>query len=165
MATLAAAVGDHRRSVPLEGYDPDGLLASVQVALDTALIDDVAWLSPPAAAAALYELAAALPQSDAKREIGRRVLQRLRRGDAATFVALATQLALGSRRALSGAAIRARVALSLDLPIGSGARADGLALALISRKEVSREWLSIPSTGSLPSRRLAAWATVVSEYG
>ncbi|HJL48943.1 MAG TPA: serine/threonine protein kinase, partial [Polyangiaceae bacterium LLY-WYZ-15_(1-7)] len=156
MATLAAAVGDHRRSVPLEGYDPDGLLASVQVALDTALIDDVAWLSPPAAAAALYELAAALPQSDAKREIGRRVLQRLRRGDAATFVALATQLALGSRRALSGAAIRARVALSLDLPIGSGARADGLALALISRKEVSREWLSIPSTGSLPSRRLAA---------
>ncbi|MCB9611287.1 MAG: serine/threonine protein kinase [Sandaracinus sp.] len=156
LATLAAAVADHRRTVPLEGLDPDELLASVEHALETRLVEDVEWLSAPAAAAALYELAAALPQSDAKRELGRRVLLRLRDGDAATFVALATQLALSSRRALAGAAMRARVALSLDLPLGSGVHADGLALALISRRDVSREWLAIPSTGGLPQRRLAA---------
>jgi hypothetical protein len=156
LATLAAAVADHRRTVPLEGLDPDELLASVEHAIESRLVDDVEWLSAPAASAALYELAAALPQSDAKRDLGRRVLRRLRDGDAATFVALATQLALSSRRALSGAAMRARVALSLDLPLGSGVHADGLALALISRRDVSREWLAVPSTGGLPQRRLAA---------
>lgn len=156
LATLAAAVGDHWRTVPLEGLDPDELLASVEHALETRLAEDVDWLSGPAAAAALYELAAALPQSEAKRELGRRVLRRLRDGDAATFVALATQLALSSRRALAKASMRARVALSLDLPLGSGVHADGLALALISRRDVSREWLALPSTGGLPQRRLAA---------
>lgn len=156
VATLAAAVADHRRTVPLEGLDPDELLGSIELALETQLADDVAWLSPPASAAALYEIASALPQSAAKRELGRRVLQRLRAGEAETFVALATQLASSSRRALAGAAMRARVALSLDLPLGSGVHADGLALALISRREVSREWLVVPCTGSLPQRRLAA---------
>jgi peptide/nickel transport system permease protein len=63
--------------------------------------------------------------------MGRRVLSTLHRGDAATFVALATSLALGTRRALSGTHMRARVALALDLPIGSGVRADALALALV----------------------------------
>jgi len=156
IATLAAAVTDHRRAVPLEGHDPDELLRAVTVAMSTNLIDDLDWLSPPAAAAAIYELASALPPSEIKRDLGRRVLRRLHRGDAATFVALATRLALTSKRALSGASVRARVALSLDLPIGTGTRADGLALALISRRELSREWLAQPSTGSLPSRRLAA---------
>ena len=156
IATLAAAVADQRRSVPLEGLDPEELLRSVSNAVATDLVDDVEWLSAPAAAAALYELAAALPTSDAKRDLGRRVLQRLHQGDAATFIALATQLALGSRRALAGASTRARVALALDLPIGLGAKADGLALALISRRDSAREWLTLPSTGSLPSRRLAA---------
>ncbi|MEM9073294.1 MAG: serine/threonine-protein kinase [Myxococcota bacterium] len=156
VATLAAAVADHRRSVPLEGLDPEELLRSMEGALATKLVDDVEWLSAPAAAAAIYEIAAALPSSEVKRDLGRRVLKRLRRGDAATFVALATQLALGARRALTGASIRARVALSLDLPIGLGARADGLALALISRRDSAREWLTNPSSGSLPSRRLAA---------
>jgi hypothetical protein len=156
MATLAASVTNRRRPVPLEGLDPRALASSVRTALQTRLIDDLDWLSAPASAAALYELAAALPAGPEKRELGRRVLQRLHQGDAATFVALATQLALGSRRALSGAPLRARVALSLDLPLGSGARVDGLALALISRRELEREWLRIPSTGSLPARRLAA---------
>ncbi len=84
------------------------------------------------------------------------MLRRLHRGDAATFIALATRLALGARRALTGASTRARVALSLDLPIGVGARADGLALALISRRDMAQEWLTVPASGSLPSRRLAA---------
>lgn len=156
LATLAADIADDRRAVPLEGYDPEPMLASVQVALATGLVDDLAFLSRPAAAASLYELANALPASEVKRELGRRVFQLLQRGDAATFVAVATRLALGSAKALDGPAMRARVALSLELPIGAGVRADHLALALISRDELRRQWLDIPSTGSLPSRRLAA---------
>lgn len=156
MATLAGAVADPRQAVPLEGLDPDALLQSLGAALSSKLVDDVDWLSAPAAAAALYELAAALPAGTVKRELGRRVLRRLHRGDAATFIALATRLALGARRALTGASTRARVALSLDLPIGVGARADGLALALISRRDMAQDWLTAPASGSLPSRRLAA---------
>jgi len=155
MATLAADIAV-QRPVPLEGFDPELLRKSVQAAVALNLLDDLDFLSPPAAAAALYELAAALPDGVERREIGRRILKLLYEGDAPTFVALATQMAVGSPRALSGAPVRARVALSLDLPLGAGAKADRLALALISRREVEREWLTLPSTGSLSSRRLAA---------
>ena len=156
MATLARAVVDERRPVPLEGLDPDALLQSVDVALQGGYVDRLDWLSGPASAAALYEVAAALPSSATKRKLGRLVLQRLRSGDAATFVAVATQLALGSQRALRGRSMRARVALSLTLPIGTVASADALALALISRQDLGRDWVRKPATGSLPSRRLAA---------
>jgi hypothetical protein len=156
MATLARAVVDERHPVPLEGLDPDLLLQSMSVAVESALVERLDWLSGPAAAAALYELAAALPSSPTKRDLGRMVLQRLRRGDAATFVSVATQLALSSQRALSGRSMQARVALALSLPIGMVSNVDGLALALISRRELSRDWLGTPATGSLPSRRLAA---------
>jgi hypothetical protein len=156
MATLARAVVDERRPVPLEGLDPDALLQSMEFAIEGGLVGRLDWLSRPAAAAALYEVAAALPASPIKRQLGRMVLQRLREGDAATFVAVATQLALGSQRALSGRSIRARVALALSLPIGTVNNVDALALALISRQDTSRDWLRTPATGSLPSRRLAA---------
>ncbi|MEM8609665.1 MAG: serine/threonine-protein kinase [Myxococcota bacterium] len=156
MATLARAVVDERRPVPLEGLDPRALQKSIEVALEGGYVERLDWLSPPAAAAALYELAAALPTSTTKRALGRLVLDRLRRGDAPTFVAVATQLALGSQRALSGRAMRARVALALSLPIGMVTSADALALALISRQDLGRDWVSSPATGSLPSRRLAA---------
>lgn len=155
MATLAAAI-ETQHALPLEGLDPDALAESVKSALETKLIEDVGFLSAPAANAALYELAAALPMGNERRELGRIVLKNLHQGDAHTFVALATQIALGSRRALSGTPIRARVALALDLPFGVDTRSDALALALISRRDMEREWLSAPSTGALPSRRLAA---------
>lgn len=155
MATLAAEAAV-QRPIPLEGLDPDAVLKSTRAAIAIGLIDDLDFLSPPASATALYELAAVLPMGEERRELGRRVARRLHRGNAATFVALATQLALGSKRALSGPAIRARVALALDLPIGSETRADALALALVSRKELAWEWLVAPSAGALPSRRLAA---------
>ncbi|HJL14683.1 MAG TPA: protein kinase [Sandaracinaceae bacterium LLY-WYZ-13_1] len=155
MATLAAEAADHR-PVPLEGLDPQEVLASTRTAIGMGLVDDLDFLTPAHSAAALYELASVLPMGEERRELGRRVARRLHTGDAGTFVALATQLAMGSRRALSGAAVRARVALALDLPIGSGTRADALALALISRHDLAQEWLIGPATGSLPSRRLAA---------
>lgn len=154
-ANLGAAASEYR-PVPLEGLDPGALRDSTKVALADGLMDDLAWLSPPHRAAAIYELAAALPPCDEKRDLGRRVLLLLQEGDAQTFVTVATQLATGSRRGLSGPGIRARLALALDLPIGTGVRADALALALISRADLAEEWLVTPSSGSLPSRRLSA---------
>ncbi|MBW2719429.1 MAG: hypothetical protein JRD94_13045 [Deltaproteobacteria bacterium] len=156
IATLARTVVDERSPVPLEGLDPEALLQSLEVAIEGRLVEKLDWLSGPAAAAALYELAAALPSSPVKRQLGRIVVQRLREGDAATFVAVATQLALASQRTLGGRSIRARVALALSLPLGTVNNVDALALALISRQDSSRDWLLAPATGSLPSRRLAA---------
>jgi hypothetical protein len=155
MASLAAAAAD-QQPTPLEGMATDQLLASVRSALGSGLVDDLSFLSRPVAAAALFELAGALPQSPEKREFGRRVLVALHEGDAATFVTLATALALSSPRALGGAQIRARVALSLRLPLATGAHVDGLALALVSRPELERGWLTAHSMGALPARRLAA---------
>jgi hypothetical protein len=155
MATLARAALE-QQPVPLEGIDPALLLEAVRSAFANQLIDDLGWLSAPAAAAAVYELAAAIPMGPERRQLGRQVLQRLYEGDAETFVVLATSLAAESKKTLTGPPIRARVALALELPIGIGTSSDGLALALISRPDLRREWLSDPSTGSLPSRRLAA---------
>jgi hypothetical protein len=155
LASLAAAASD-QQPTPLEGLATDQLLSSVRSALGARLVDDLSFLSRPVAAAALFELAGALPSSPEKRELGRRVLVDLHEGDAATFVTLATALALSSPRALGGAQIRARVALSLRLPLSTGANVDGLALALVSRPELERGWLSAHSMGALHSRRLAA---------
>lgn len=155
MATLAAEATD-QRPVPLEGLDPMEVLASVRCAISMGFLDDLAFLTPAHAAAALYELAAVLPFGDERRELGRRVAEHLHQGNAATFVTLATQLATASRRGLSGPAVRARVALALELPLGTGTRADALALALVSRRELAEDWLVTPATGALPSRRLAA---------
>lgn len=155
MASLGAAALD-QRPAPLEGLPPDALLAGVRIALSHNLVDNLDWLSAPAAAVALYELAAAIPVGPERHQLGRRVAMRLRDGNAATFVALATALAISSRRGLAGPDVQARVALALELPLGSSAQADALALALVSRPQLETQWLSIPSTGSLPSRRLAA---------
>jgi hypothetical protein len=155
MATLAEATLESR-GVPLEGLHPDQLLSGVRTAMAANLMDDLGFLSAPASACALYGLASALPHGAERRELGRRVLLRLHESDAVTFVSLATAVALGSTRAFEGAAMRARVGLSLVLPIGTGAPADALALALISRRELAQRWLVEPSSGSLPARRMAA---------
>ncbi len=155
MATLARAALE-QQPVPLEGIDPKLLLEAVRAAFAANLVQDLDWLSPPAAAAAVYELAAAIPIGPERRQLGRQVLMRLYEGDAETFVVLATSLAAESKRTLTGAPIRARVALALELPIGNSVSSDRLALALISRPDLRREWVSEPATGSLPSRRLAA---------
>ncbi len=155
MATLARAALE-QQPVPLEGIDPTLLLEAVRAAFKNDLLNDLDWLSQPAAAAAVYELAAALPVGPERRQLGRQVLTRLYEGDAETFVVLATSLAAESKRTLTGPPIRARVALALELPLGSGVPSDALALALISRPDLRREWVSDPAMGSLPSRRLAA---------
>ena len=155
MAALAAALAD-RRDAPLEGLDPHALLASVRVAMTDGLLSDMDFLAPAAAATATFALAGGLPPGAERRELGRRVLEQLEGGDADTFVALATALALASRRPLPGALKRLRVAAALASPLSAGTAPDALALALLAGPELQRSWLDEPSTGSLPSRRLAA---------
>jgi hypothetical protein len=155
MAALARAASEDGPG-PLEGLRPEALLAGVRVALAAGLVDDLDWLAPAAAGSALYELASVLPLGGEQRELGRRVLARLVAGDAATFVAIARRMAMGPGKGLGSSGIRARIALVTELPISLGVADGPLALAIASRRDLAREWIAVPSTGSLPSRRLAA---------
>lgn len=141
---------------PLEGVSIDSLVLGVRKALELGLADDLDWLSPAAAAVALYELSVALPTSKERTEIGRRALTRLYEGTAETFIAVATRAALGSAKMLRSAALRARVGLVMDMPAGTTVDEGPLALALVGRRELFESWVARPAIGSLPSRRLAA---------
>jgi hypothetical protein len=141
---------------PLEGVDGAAVARSVQTAFADGLFEDLSWLAAPAAAVALYEIAAVLPISVERRELGRRVGLWLYEGSAATFVAIATRMAAGSVRGLSTPGVHARVALAMGLPGLTDVAVDPLALALISRREVAIDWLGTRSTRSLPERRLSA---------
>lgn len=141
---------------PLEGLHPDTLRKGVSVAISSGLVDDLDWLSAEAAGSALYTLASALPVSSEQRELGRRVLARLLGGNASTFAAMATLMVRSGGRAVSASAFRARVALLAELPLSTGIVDGGLALGLAGRRELARQWISLPSTRSLPARRLAA---------
>jgi hypothetical protein len=155
MAALARAMVEEGPG-PLDGLHPDALVKGVRAALSNHLVDDLDWLAPAAAGAALYELASALPIGTEQRDLGRRVLARLLAANAEGFVALATRMALSSGKGLATSAVRARIALVTELPIGLGIADGGLALALASRRDLAREWIAELSTGSLPARRLAA---------
>ncbi len=155
MAALARATTEEGPG-PLEGLNPTALLAGVRAALQVGLVDDLDWLAPAAAGAALYELASTLPIGAEQREVGRRVIARLVAANAETFVAIARRMALGAGRGLSSHGTRARVALVTELPLSSEVADGPLALALASRREIAREWIDLPSTGSLPSRRMSA---------
>lgn len=141
---------------PLDGLHPEALGRGVHAAMISGLVDDLDWLAAPAAGSALWALAAALPPSLDQRELGRRVLARLTTGNAETACAMATRMAQGSGKGLGSAAVRARIALIVELPIATGIADGPLALGLCSGRELAREWIGVPSTGSLPARRLAA---------
>ncbi|HUS66099.1 MAG TPA: hypothetical protein VMZ28_16215, partial [Kofleriaceae bacterium] len=149
-----AALSPEREPAPLEGIPGSLLLASVRAAAGAGLLEDVGFLAPSLAGRALFELASALPASPEKRELGRAVLRRLREGDRATFVALAGALALSGGRFLDGPT-RTRVVLALQ-GAQPDAGVDALALAILSRRDLEREWIALPSTGALPARRLTA---------
>src|SRR5687768_2342004 len=107
MASLAQVALDPA-AVPFAGIEPEALLASIRVVLAGRLLDDLGFLSGAKAAAALYALASALPPlGPERRELGRRVLVHLHQGDADSFIALATELALGATRAFEGPSMRA----------------------------------------------------------
>ncbi|HEX9296755.1 MAG TPA: protein kinase [Polyangiaceae bacterium] len=154
IVSLGQATSQHGPA-PLEGLDPAALVPTVRVALTDGLIDDLNWLSAEAAAVALYEIASALPPGVEKREVGRRVAAYTYEGEADTFAAVATRMALGSGKGLAGPPMRARVALALELPSGPSTRIDAMALALASRRDLMKDWIDRPSRGSLAARRLA----------
>jgi hypothetical protein len=141
---------------PLDGIDQDVLLRAAQLAIDTGLVDDLDWLGPGPATVALYELTAALPAGRARRELGRRVFARVYEGTAATFALVAARMALGAGRTFEAAAVRARIGLVLDMPVGSSVNPDPLALTLVSVRDLRRRWLVEARTGTLHERRLAA---------
>jgi eukaryotic-like serine/threonine-protein kinase len=155
-----AALGQTARVVdrppPLDGVEPTLLLQAVRVALESALVDDLDWIEPGKAAVALYELTSALAPGNERRELGKRVYQRLYEGTAATFSAVATRMALGAARSLDTPPLRARVALLFELPTGTTVNSDMLAFALVARRDTFERWVARPSTGALPARRLAA---------
>lgn len=144
------------RPPPLDGVDPRLVVRAVQVALETNLVDDLDWIEPSKAAVALYDLTSAVAPGNERRELGKRVYVRLYEGTAATFSAVATRMALGAARSLDAPPLRARLALLFDLPIGTTVSSDMLAFALISRRETFERWVTRPSTGALPARRLAS---------
>lgn len=154
LADLAAALA--HRPLPLEGVDPLALLSFVRQALSEDLFEDLEWLSSASAASVVYELMCALPPGEERTRLEQIVERRLADADASTFVALSTLLVQNNRAGLSSMAMRVRVSLALSLPMSSLSHVDALCLALVSQPEYAREWLDLPSQGSLPSRRLAA---------
>jgi hypothetical protein len=141
---------------PLDGLDPEILSRAAQMALDTGLADDLAWLAPGPGAVALYEITAALPAGRPRRELGRRVFARVYEGTASTFAIVAARMALGSGRTFDAAAVRARIGLVLDMPTGAAVNPDPLALTLTTARELRDKWLLSARTGTLHERRLAA---------
>src|SRR5690242_20358282 len=105
MAALARAMVEEGPG-PLDGLHPDALVKGVRAALGAHLVDDLDWLEPAAAGAALFELASALPIGPEQRDLGRRVLARLLAANAEAFVVLATRMALTTGKGLSTTAVR-----------------------------------------------------------
>ncbi len=155
IAALGQGAAGHG-APPLDGIDPDVLVRAVQLAIDTGLVDELDWLGPGPATVALYELTAALPAGRARRELGRRVFARVYEGTAATFALVAARMALGAGRTFEAAAVRARIGLVLDMPVGSNVNPDPLALTLVTVRDLRRRWLVEARTGTLHERRLAA---------
>jgi eukaryotic-like serine/threonine-protein kinase len=141
---------------PLEGLEPNAVARGVKAALASGLVDDLEWLAPVASGLALYVLAAALPLGNEQRELGRRLLSRLHAGNAETFAALAGKMALSSAKSIATPAARARIALLTELPLGLGVSDGPVAYAIVSRKELCRDWIDRGASSSLPMRRLAA---------
>lgn len=141
---------------PLDGIRPDALVKGIRAALAAGLVDDLDWLDPAAAGAALYTIASVLPVGVEQRELGRRVLARLLPANAEAFSVMAAAIAQSGGRALGSRAVKARIALVAELPLSAAIQDGPLALSLVGRREFAREWIVLPSTRSLPARRLAS---------
>lgn len=155
IAELARASTEEGPS-PLEGIRAEALVTGAGAALEAGLVDDLDWLEPGAAGCALYQLAAALPVGAEQRELGRRVFSRLLEAKSDAFARMATQMARAGGKGLLSPPVFARVALLVELPINLDMPDAPLAFAIASRRNLAREYVTGPSTRSLPERRLAA---------
>ncbi|HEY1816225.1 MAG TPA: serine/threonine-protein kinase [Kofleriaceae bacterium] len=153
LATLAQLA--EREPAPLEGIAADQLLLAVRGALGDGVLGELEWLSPAAAAIALFELAQALPAGAERRELGRRVLTRLREADRDTFVRLLIAFARTSPKVVASENLRARLEVVLSAPLTAPGAIGELALGLLAQPQLAQSWVEIPATGSLPGRRLA----------
>ncbi|MCA9625284.1 MAG: hypothetical protein KC731_39955 [Myxococcales bacterium] len=152
----ALGMGDQNRApLALAGVDPKALARSIQIAQSDGLFNDLDFLAPSPVSVALYQIAAALPLGAERRVIGRKVLTYLYQGNAETFCTLASRMALGSTRPLSGAGVRARVSIATSLRNNADSACDRMALAFVTRRELAHDWVNANATGSLPDRRLA----------
>ena len=145
-----------RDPAPLEGIPADQLLRAVRAALADGLLATLDWMSPASAAIALFELAQALPAGAERRELGRRVLTRLRDADRATFVRLLIALARTSPKIVASDGLRARLGVVLAAPFTAPGMIGELAIGLCAQPALAHSWVEEPATGSLPGRRLAA---------
>ncbi|MCX5747492.1 MAG: serine/threonine protein kinase, partial [Proteobacteria bacterium] len=146
-----------REPAPLEGLPEDQLLLAVRAALGDGMLADLDWMAPAAGAIALFELAQALPPGPERRELGRRVLTRLREADRDTFVRLLIALARSSPKLLATTDnLRARTEVVLSAPLTAPGAIGELALGLLAQPTLATSWIEAPATGSLPARRLAA---------
>src|SRR5258706_425478 len=144
-----------REPAPLEGIPEDQLLLAVRAALGDGVLADLDWLSPAAAAVALFELAQALPPGAERRELGRRVLTRLRDADRDTFVRLLIALARSSPKLVATEGLRARLEVVLSAPLTAPGAIGELALGLLAQPSLAQSWVEGPASGALPGRRLA----------
>ena len=144
-----------REPAPLEGIAADQLLLAVRAMLGDGALADLDWMSPAASAIALFELGQAVPAGAERRELGRRVLTRLREADRDTFVRLLVALARSSPKVVASEGLRARLEVVLSAPLTAPGAIGELALGLLAQPSLAQSWVEIPATGSLPSRRLA----------
>ncbi|MBP9086677.1 MAG: serine/threonine protein kinase [Kofleriaceae bacterium] len=154
LAMLAAI--SEREPAPLEGISSDDVRMSVRRAIDDGLFDDLTWLSPSAAAAAIYELAQALPPGAERRELGRRVLTRLRFADHATFVRLAISLARTAPKTLNSDANYFRAIHVVASPSNQSMSVAELSLGILAQPLLTRLWVQEPAIGSLIGRHGSA---------
>lgn len=146
-----------REPAPLEGIAPEALLLSVRAAFGDGVLADLEWMSPAASAIAMFELAQGLPAGPERRELGRRVLLRLRDADRESFVRLLVALARSAPKLVASDSLRARTEVVLSAPLTGAAGAIGeLALGLCAQPVLAASWIEEPAMGSLPARRLAA---------
>ncbi|MEP6864226.1 MAG: hypothetical protein ABJE66_26640, partial [Deltaproteobacteria bacterium] len=144
-----------REPAPLEGLDANQLLLAVRAMLTDGVLGELDWLSPAAAAVAMFELGQAVPAGAERRELGRRVLTRLRDADRDTFVRLLVALARSSPKVVASEGLRARLEVVLSAPLTAPGAIGELALGLLAQPSLAQSWVEVPATGSLPSRRLA----------
>ena len=145
-----------REPAPLEGLGSEDLVLAVRSALTDGTLAELDWLSPAAGAIALFELAQALPAGAERRELGRRVLTRLRDADRDTFVRLLVALARSSPKVVASEGLRARLEVVLAAPLTAPGAIGDLAIALLAQPPLAESFAVVPATGSLPGRRLAA---------
>src|SRR3569833_2754143 len=144
-----------REPAPLEGLDANQLLLAVRAMLTDGVLGELDWLSPAAAAVAMFELGQAVPAGAERRELGRRALTRRRDADRDTFVRLLVARARSSPIVVAGDALRARLEVVLSAPLTAPGAIGELALGLLAQPSLAQSWVEVPATGSLPSRRLA----------